>query len=251
MAYFKTTIEAGETIEVIKSFTKRKGAKSRGGKVKATPEEIKEINKLNSERKLRLKINANFGTDDLWIMLPYKKDERPTPEEAKAILDKFIRELRKVYKKLGVELKYIHCTEYKRKAIHHHILINQPEGINGAKIVRQLWGYGRPYFKLLDETGQYKKIAAYIIKETEETFRENDGGRKQRYSCSRNLIIPKPETKVVKATRWMPDPRPKAGYYIDQETVYNGEDRFTGRIYQSYTMVRMQDKNERRRGLVP
>jgi len=107
-------------------------------------------------------------------------------------------------------------------------------------IVRRLWNYGRPGFKLLDDTGQYKDLAAYLIKETNETFRKKDGGHKQRYSCSRNLITPPSKTKIVKAKSWSPDPKPKKGYYIDQDTIYNGTDPFTKRLYQRYTMIRLK-----------
>lgn len=240
MAYFKTTIEAGATIEVTKSFTKRVGVKAKGDREKPTPEEMEKINQMNAERTLRLKINANFGVDDPFITLTYRKDERPTPEQAKKNIKKVIDSLRKEFKKLGVDLKYINVTEYQNKAIHHHLLINHIEGQDVSKMVRRLWKFGRPDFKYLDDTGQYKDLAAYLIKETSKTFKENDGGHKQRYSCSRNLIMPTPKTEIIKkAQRWLADPKPIKGYYIDKDTIYNGIDPFTGREYQKYTMVRL------------
>jgi len=240
MSYFKTTIEAGATIEVHKSFTKRTGIKTRRNKDKATPEEMEKINQLNAERNLRIKINANFGVDDPFITLTYRRDERPTPADAKKNIKKLIDSLRNEYKKLGEDLKYINVTEYKNKAIHHHLLINHIEGADVSKIVRRLWKFGRPDFKYLDETGQYKDLAAYLIKETSNSYKEKDGGHMQRYSCSRNLIMPPPKTVIIKkATRWAADPRPKKGYYIDQDTIYNGVDPFTGREYQRYTMIRL------------
>ena len=42
LGYFKTSVEAGATIEVTKSYTKRVGAKVRGGKEKPTAEETQE-----------------------------------------------------------------------------------------------------------------------------------------------------------------------------------------------------------------
>jgi len=240
MAYFKTTIEAGATIEVTKSYTKRIGVKARGNKEQPTPEEMEKVNQINAERNLRIKINANFKVDDPFITLTYRKDERPTPEQAKKNIKKLIDDLRKEYKKAGEELKYINVTEYKNKAIHHHLLINAAEGFDSAKAVRRLWEFGRPDFKFLDNTGQYKDLAAYLIKETSKTFKENEGGHMQRYSCSRNLIMPTPKEEIIKkATRWIPDPRPIKGYYIDQDTVYNGVDPFTGRQFQRYTMVKL------------
>ena len=111
MAYFRTTIQAGATIEVTKSYTKRVGIKVRGKKGKATAEEIEKVNQRNAERKLRLKINANFGADDPFITLTYQKEKRLPPEEAKKAIKKLIEGLRKVYKKLGVPFKWTcSCT---------------------------------------------------------------------------------------------------------------------------------------------
>ena len=166
MGYFKTSIEAGKTIEVTKSFTKRVGVKVRGGKAKPTAEEIEKVNQMNAERTLRLKINHNFGEDDLFITLTYRKDERPGQEKAKKNIKKLIDGLRKEFKKVGEELKWVCVTEYLNKAIHHHLLINHIKGQDVSKWVRKLWKFGRPDFKYLDDTGQYKDLAAYLIKET-------------------------------------------------------------------------------------
>ncbi len=241
LAYFKTTVRAGKTIEVTKSYTRRVGPPCRGGREKPTPEEMEKVNQRNAERKLRLKLNAHFAEDDIFTTLTYRKDERPTPEQAKKNIKKLIDSLRKEFKKLGVELKYINVTEYKNKAIHHHLVINHIEGKDVAKMIRRLWKFGRPDFKFLDGTGQYKDLAAYLIKETSKTYKENKengGGHKQRYSCSRNLDMPPSKTEIVRrAVRWLPEPKPIKGYYIDKDTVYNGVDPFTGREYQRYTMV--------------
>ncbi len=45
---------------------------------------------------------------------------------------------------MGADLKYINVTEYKNKAIHHHLLINHIEGQDVSKMVRRLWKFGRP-----------------------------------------------------------------------------------------------------------
>ena len=67
MGYFKTTVRAGKTMEVMKSYTRRVGAKKRGRKAKPTAEEMEKINQMNAERRLRIKINANFGEGDPFI----------------------------------------------------------------------------------------------------------------------------------------------------------------------------------------
>lgn len=248
MAYFKTTIKAGKTIEVTKSYTKRVGVKVRGKKEKPTAEEVEKVNRWNAERKLRLLINTNFGEHDLFIGLTYGGEEcPPTPAQAKKNITKLIKRLREEYRELEAELKYIHVTEYKNKRIHHHLLINHIEGQDAARIVRGLWEFGRPNFKFLDDTGQYKAIAAYLIKETDKTFRENDGGYKQRYSRSKNLIMPPAKTETVKAKKWSKEPKAPKGYYIDKDTIYNSVDPFTGREYQRYTIIALPPKQNQRK----
>ncbi|MDF2842504.1 MAG: hypothetical protein K0R00_930 [Herbinix sp.] len=242
MAYFKTTIEAGKTIEVYKSYTKSTGVKDRSGKEHITPEEMEKINQANAERNLRILINANFKEGDLFITLTYRKEDRQIPAEAKKSVKAFLDTLRLDYKKYGEDLKYINVTEYKNTAIHHHLILNDIGGLKVAKRIRQLWKYGRPDFKLLDDTGQYKDLAAYLIKETSKTFKEQDGGHMQRYSCSRNLIRPLPKMEIVrKASRWAADPKPIKGYYIDQDTIINKINPFTGREYQRYTMIQIDN----------
>jgi hypothetical protein len=242
MSYFRTYIIAGRTIEVHKSFTKYEGKQQKGDREKPTPEEIEKINQINAERNLRILINTNFKEGDLFTTLTYRKEDRQTPAEGKKSVKALIDALRIEFRKHGEELKYINVTEYQNKAIHHHLIINDIEGVNVAKLIRKLWKFGRPDFKLLDDTGQYKDLAAYLIKETSKTFKENDGGHMQRYSCSRNLIRPVPVTEIIrKAMKWAADPRPIKGYYIDKDSVYNGVNPFTGREFQRYTMIRIDD----------
>ncbi len=243
MSYYKTTITAGKTIEVHKSFTKNEGKKiKKGDKEKATPEEIEKVNQINAERNLRVTINNNFKEGDWFATLTHRKADRQTPAEAKKSIKALIDALRIEFNKFGEELKYIQVTEYEETAIHHHIIINDIPGLNVAKLIRKLWKYGRPDFKVLDGTGQYKDLAAYLIKETSKTFKKNDGGHRQRYSCSRNLIHPAPVTEIIKkAAKWTAEPKPIKGYYIDKDSVYNGVNPFTGREFQRYTMIRLDD----------
>lgn len=244
MPYFKTTIKAGRTIEVHKGYIKRQGVALRGDRRKLTPEEMDKINQLNAERKLRIKINTNFNPGDPFITLTYRKGVRPTKEQAKENIKSLLKELRKIYKKNGSELKYINVTEYENKSIHHHILINNLNNI--AQIINGLWSYGRPNYKYLDSSGQYKDLAAYLIKETSKTYKKNkeDGkGHKQRYSCSRNLVMPEAKTEVVKANKWAAEPKAIKGYYVDQDTIFNGIDPFTGREYQRYTLIQIGEFN--------
>ena len=85
--------------------------------------------------------------------------------------------------------------------------------------------------------------ADYLIKETDETFREKNTPFHQRYSCSRNLVEPKVEKRTVEAKEWVMDPKPRKGYYILQDSLYNGYDRM-GYRYQRYVMVKLNPTPE-------
>lgn len=238
MPYTQTTYTAGNTVEVYKTYSARYGKKiPRGKNHSKTPEAVKKYNEQIAERELRLLLNENFRPKDYYITLTYRRDERPDPETAKKNLQKFLRQLRTLYRKAGLELFFVAVTEYKRKAIHHHIVINRYEI---GKIV-ELWPYGYPQIKLLDNTGDYAKLASYLIKETCKTFGEADNPSKKRWSCSRNLRKPKKTVKIVKADTWRDDPVPKKGYQIVKDSVYYDVNPFTGYPYQMYRMVKPPD----------
>lgn len=138
----------------------------------------------------------------------------------------------------GQPFKYIVTTEYgKRGGVHHHLIINTIDGT--TQIVNKAWKCGRPHFTPLDDTGDYKDLAEYLIKETAERFREPDNPMKTRYSCSRNLERPKPVVEKVHAKRWAHEPKSVKGYYIVKDSVVNGFNPVTGHEYQYYTMAKL------------
>lgn len=247
MSYIKKTWKTGKVIEVEKCHTGRYGApgQKRQARVKPTREQIQKQNERNVQKKLRRLINANFQKDDIHLILTYKKELRPNPVDARKYLRAFLGKLRTKYRKYKKELKYIVTTEWEGKAIHHHLVINDMVcgTITANKLVRELWPWGRPRFTLLDDTGEYKDLAEYLIKETSKTFRKEKNPNKQRYSCSRNLVRPEPEVEVVKAGTFREDPKPLKGYYIIKDSIVTGINRFTGFLYQFYSMRRLEGKD--------
>ena len=240
MPYILTTCYAGKTIEVSKSFSARYKKKGmlRGKIEKVTSEQMLKINERNAETNLRRLINTNYKTGDLHITLTYKKDNRIKPEEAKKELDKYLRPLRKIYKKNGEELRYIIVTEYKNKAIHHHLIVNAVDGVS-VKEFDRLWKMGRTRFTYLDDTGQYAALAHYLIKETRKTFREEGAPSHRRWNPSRNLKKPIIEKEIIEAKKWKKDPKPLKGYLLEVDTVKEGIHDVTGWPYQFYSMVKV------------
>ena len=94
---------------------------------------------------------------------------------------------------------------------------------------------------LLDDTGQYGKLASYLIKEVTEK------GEKlpRRYSPSKNLKIPVPKKRIILERKFFKrDPRPKKGYYIDQQSIFSG---FTADGYQFLKYIQVKILNQWRK----
>lgn len=90
-----------------------KGSK-KGGRILPAPPEMESVNRKNALSKLRWTINANFVPGDYWITLTYFAQDWPTLERALDDYRKFMRELRKVYARHGIPLKYVSVTERRR-----------------------------------------------------------------------------------------------------------------------------------------
>lgn len=240
--YRQIEYKTQHSIEIIKCIPAayRKG-QERGERIRPkTKEEIRQANMRQAARKLARKINANFGPGDYHLILTYRR--APDKQQAQDALKGFLKSLRAKYKKSGGEFKYITVTEYKNRRIHHHLIVNniQMEGRTLPGMIRELWKEnGRVQFIPLYDSGEYSQLASYLIKETENTFREEDTPFRQRYTCSRNLITPKPEVRDRKIRKgWAAHPKPRPGYYIQPDSLYNGYDKM-GYRYQRYIMIRL------------
>lgn len=230
MPYIKKTVKAGRTMEVYKYHSYRYQSKSaaRGRMFARTAEPQRKQNRKNAENRLRWKINANFKEGDYFITLTYKRELRPgTLKEAKAELGRFLRKVRREYRKHGKELRFISVSESgKNGGIHHHLIVNGD--IEANEIVR-LWGFGHPAVKFLDGSGDYSRLAGYLVKETAGT-NEAIG-----YSCSRNLILPEITTEVItRADSWKEAPKAVKGYVLTGEPESGVTE--TGFPYQHYVM---------------
>ena len=235
----KVTIQVGKLI-FTKVTTKRKekGQQNKRGKKKnPTSEEVMAHNQRYAERDLSIKLHANFGPGDLHLVLTYSGEE-PSKEQAKKNLEKFKRQLSKLYKENGLNLKWIEVTEYENKRIHHHFVVNR---IPDVFKISEIWphGYVRP--TKLDDSGDYRKLAAYLIKETSKTFRSPDAFAKRRYHCSRTITVPDARIEEVSIEQVF-EPRATKGYEIDQDTVYKGVNLITDRPYIEYIQLALDEE---------
>lgn len=233
--YKRLTYIFDNVIEVYEYLDGKYGARGtpREKKKKPTKEEIRKRNQWNKERKARHKLHKYFKEKDWFITFTYDKEKRPADmKAAKEHFAKAIREIRKEYRKRGYELQWIRNIEVGTKnAWHIHIIIkNIPDSF---QIATDAWEHGTVDGKLLYKKGTFAEIANYITKtpETEPKLKETS------YSTSRNMPLPEPETKRI--VRWVKEPKPKEGFYIDKETFHEGENSFTGYKYRYYTMIRL------------
>lgn len=235
----RVTLQVGKLM-FTKVTTKRKekGQQNKRGKKKnPTSEEVMAHNQRYAERDLSIKLHANFGPGDLHLVLTYSGEE-PSKDQAKKNLEKFKRQLAKLYKDQDVPLKWIEVTEYENKRIHHHFVVSQ---IADVFKIADIWphGYVRP--TRLDDTGDYRKLAAYLIKETSKTFRNPDAFAKRRYHCSRTVKVPDARVEEVSIEQVF-EPKATKGYQIDQDTVYRGINLATDRPYIEYIQLAIDEE---------
>ena len=105
---------------------------------------------------------------------------------------------------------------------------------------------GRIHFSIFDNSGDYSKLAAYLVKETSETFRSGKISGK-RWNASKNLVKPKIEKEIVSADSWTKSPKAMKGYFIPKTSIEMDVDAF-GYPYQKYTMIKIPEKKGIRDG---
>lgn len=245
MHYLKVTCEIRDKLEIEKHYDLRYGApgEKREKKKKATPEEMAAQNYWRKCRDLRRIIELNFGEGDWHVTLTCKKEERPDKETAPKVIREFRDKLRAAYKKLSWELKYIiTCEIGERGAVHWHMIVNDmhSENESTAKLIHKLWTRGRAYFSPLDDSGDYKKLAEYIVKESAKRMEEGNTIEKLSYMRSRNLIRPVVRTEKVRAKSWRLEPSIPEGWELVPGTLLNGINKFNNMPYQHYT-IRKED----------
>ena len=240
MAYKKRIWRFPNAVEVMEYHTGRYGApgQKRQARARPTPEETARYNQKKRETSCRHKLRANFKENDLYVTLTYGKDCRPPDmETAKENFRKFIRAVSKEYRSAGLQLKWIRNIEVGTKgAWHVHLIVNRIP--DADVILRRCWKYGRVWYELLYEKGNFRDLAAYMTK----TPKTDPRLREANYSASRNLPVPDPEERLItRWDTWKEEPvvrkdRQKE-WYLDRESFCQGVNRF-GYLYRQYTMLR-------------
>lgn len=238
-AYIKRTVRAGKVIEIEKYYAPTYGrhGRRRAPRTAPTPEDVARVNEKNAINRLRWILDANFRGGDLHAVLTYRRADRPDETEARARLQKALRILRKTAKGSGTILRYVHATEYRRRAIHHHMIVS---GVTLDQL-QDAWPWGRVHATPLDASGEYGTLAAYIVKETRTTFRDGAAPFAKRWCASRNLVQPEIKTEVVHAESWRKLPRAPKGYILVPDSVEVGVHEVTGQPWQRYWMRKIEN----------
>ena len=235
MAYLEKVIDRGNVIEVQKYINGRFGMKEKREKAaaeKTTPEEQKRWQSKEATRKVwrLLRDRRNFQPGDLWVTLTYPAKSTPDSETVKKNIKEFLKRMRREYKKAGKECKYIFSVgRGSRGAIHLHMVLTKID----TEVISTHWQnivnageWVHVHTEHLDKSQNWHKIAAYIIKNGEETFLSDDPIIKKRFSSSRNLRDTKPRARVIHAKTWKKDPPERKGYYIDKNLSYDGVNQY-------------------------
>lgn len=238
MAYYQKEIKAGKLIEIERYYAPRLGYKGeRNPKSQKSNEQMVKENDRQAARKLAWLIAGNFKEGDYHMVLDYRKEEKLDNFEVMIKqADSFLAKLKRRYAKLGVELKYIHVVEKGSKgAMHHHLVLNNALALNE---IQKCWPHGRVHINLLDDSGDYHKLAEYLIKYTSGQLHE--GNLKQRYRRSRNLVMPEIKKKVVPLSKFGKEPKRKGYVLIDS---WEGHTK-TDYPYQIFRYVKTERSKE-------
>lgn len=229
----RETCIAGAVIDrCIKASFPHKGKRKR--KEKATSDAVKKNNDMLAVKNLTRLINLNFYPGDYHTTLTYA--EEISPEEANRELDNWIKRMRREYTKADKEFYYIAVTEFKNHRIHHHVVMSYID----FQVIDRQWKMGRIRCTSLDKTRNYRKLAEYLIKETQKTFREAGNSTKRRWKPSRNLkrpIVKREWVSVSQLFQNIDDIKPLKGYEIDRDSVRKYANPVTGLDHLEYQMV--------------
>ena len=213
-------------------------------KCNPTSDVQKRLNQKNAESKLRRIVQLNFTEKDVFRTFTYSPDFLPrNKEEAQKEVGNFIRRVKRLYQKLGLELKYIYVTELGDNGRwHHHFIMSG--GVKWSDI-DAVWGKGAVNSRQLPKKSD--GLVHYMLKER---------NYYRRWNSSRNIEQPEPiqhdgristdevidaaeKIELHKAQEWFEWHYP--GFeYVSADCLHND---FNGGIYIYFRMQRKPKSN--------
>ena len=249
MSYIQVEIKSGKVLEIEKKYDRRYFPKTkttkfkknsfRSEKVNKTTEAQEKINYRQKELKLTRLLNCNFESGDFHVVFSYEFDNKPkTIDDMKTDRRNLLKKLRREYKKISKEFKYICIAEVgQRGALHFHFVMNKID----TDIIQKCWDKGVVRISLLDNSGQYKQLAAYLLKYTRTNKEEAKKLNGKAWTASKNLKKPIITIKVITKNEYFKEEVSKSkkynNYYLEKNSVYTGFNEFTGYKYFKYTLI--------------
>ncbi len=259
--------KAGEMIQV--SFFpvwETQAEAKRAGRTKPSRAAQQRLNDQRAQDNFILYANNNFSSKDLILHLGYSDDRRPDCiEDVIRDADSLIAKMRYRHRRRNLpELRYLYCIEGSKYSIDHdqlgakyhiHMFVS---GDMDRDEIESLWNGGEfPSAKRLKPKVRrgLTGLAAYITKSKDD--------RKQRWSHSRNLKLPKPsiaDRKVSKAQAAKiavdPDPAKAAtiawfaktykGYTLDPDSLSIKRSEYVAGVYIRARLYKANDTPDRR-----
>lgn len=275
MALVKNVYVSSWGIESVYMFRGSHGGKheKRAPHRKATKEQIKKQNQKNKENRVRRMIQLNFDQGDWYLTLKYTEGTRLAIDEVKKHLAKFLRTLRREYKKHGVEMKYMYRVEIGRRGGKHiHVIINRLPDPDADLIISDAWTRARGmtpielalleglcpadglvHFTHIRREGNAEALADYMVKKQPWELEDGTDLTKEekkatgKYGRSKNLMVPEPE--VIEYTHrtmkqilelgaegmnTQPNRYRTEGYMVDKSSWKQGVNPYTGLSYLCY-----------------
>lgn len=161
--------------------------KPRQSRIRASPPKVKDLNDEYSRKMYRWLFHNNFSSGDYVVTLTFAKvtDKAHAQKE----FSNYVKRLRRLYKRLGLELKYLYVYEGRSNGTrpHFHVLLNRGAGLNRDDI-ENLWKLGTVNSKKLrsnNAEGICKELCDYLAKEMKQASKYE-----RSWNCSTNLLRP-------------------------------------------------------------
>ncbi len=160
--------------------------KPRQTKTRTSLPKVKDLNDEYSRKYFRWLFHNNFSRGDYTITLTFEK--ATNRKQAQRDFVNYIKRLKRLYIRLGLELRYLYVYEGRSKGTrpHYHVVLNSGTGLNRDDI-EQLWGRGTTQTKLLqpDDKEFCEALCEYLSKEMKHAAKFE-----RSWNCSTNLLRP-------------------------------------------------------------
>lgn len=208
---------------------------NRASRIAPTPDYMAKVNDRRTYKQLARLINNNFETNDLFVTLTYTVDARPsTQNQTKEDSEKFLRDFKRFASKLGVPAKYVGVSNFNWRGVpHHHFIMS---GSLCPDDIQDIWTMGRINIKRLDDSGDYTKLADYLLRHTSN---KKNRVHAKRYLRSRNLAMPVVIEEIISPDSWRDAPKAPNGYFLLTDSIITYVNPVTGYPYQYFKCIQL------------